>query len=141
MSYLSLSLLLYSIKYLNVLHLSHQQPGFSLIPPDDMKYYEESGTLMTKGGFNLSSWAAICKAFFDLDKYQNVYDRYNYINISGLRWNINDYRVSFRFNSLSTLPENQIIKREILRRFPKFSTNLECEVLLQGVAKTNIGFI
>ncbi|XP_071177853.1 uncharacterized protein [Mytilus edulis] len=113
-----------------------------------LKFYEESRALMTKGGFNLRSWASNCTALNDLATSQNVNDGNNCITVLGLRWNTKDDRVSFGFKPLSMLPDYQITKREILRRSSKIYDPLgilslvtvRSKILLQDLWTQKLGW-
>ena len=52
-------------------------------------------------------------------KLHNVNDRDELVKVLGLRWNVKEDHVYFGYKPLPKLSENQITKREILRRASK----------------------
>ncbi|XP_070577615.1 uncharacterized protein [Ptychodera flava] len=80
---------------------------------DILNYHNEANEVMSKGGFNLRSWASNCTELRDLAREQGNLDSETTVNALGLLWNTESDKLSYKQKVMED--GHLVTKREVVR--------------------------
>ncbi|XP_070559938.1 uncharacterized protein [Ptychodera flava] len=80
---------------------------------DILNYHNEANEVMSKGGFNLRSWASNCTELRDLAREQGNLDSETTVNALGLLWNTESDKLSYKQKVMED--GHLATKREVVR--------------------------